>query len=77
MTSRGDGHAGKQLLTWSRKLGQVQRFGVEGTRAFAAGLLRFLHANGQVVLEVDRPDRRRGGRPGGAVAGCAGNAEVS
>jgi transposase len=47
----------RQLLAWARRLGQVQRFGVEGTGAFAAGLLRFLHANGQVVLEVDRPDR--------------------
>jgi transposase len=47
----------RQLLTWSRKLGQVERFGVEGTGAFATGLLRFLHAHGQLVLEVDRPDR--------------------
>jgi transposase len=47
----------RQLLAWARKLGRVERFGVEGTGAFAAGLLRFLHANGQVVLEVDRPDR--------------------
>jgi transposase len=47
----------RQLLAWARKLGQVQRFGVEGTGAYAAGLLRFLHANGQLVLEVDRPDR--------------------
>jgi transposase len=47
----------RQLLAWSRKLGQVERFGVEGTGAFAAGLLRFLPANGQVVIEVDRPDR--------------------
>jgi transposase len=47
----------RQLLAWARRLGRVERFGVEGTGAFAAGLLRFLHANGQVVVEVDRPDR--------------------
>jgi transposase len=50
-------HGYRQLLAWARGLGEVERFGVEGTGAFAAGLLRFLHANGQVVLEVDRPDR--------------------
>ncbi len=56
----------RQLLAWARRLGRVERFGVEGTGAFAAGLLRFLHANGQIVLEVDRPDRslrRRRGNP--------------
>jgi transposase len=47
----------RQLLGWARGLGEIERFGVEGTGAFAAGLLRFLLANGQVVLEVDRPDR--------------------
>jgi transposase len=36
---------------------------VEGTRSYGIGLARFLHAGGQVVVEVDhprRPARRRG-----------------
>jgi hypothetical protein len=58
----------RQLLNWARRLGQVERFGVEGTGAFAAGLLRFLHANGQVVLDDVPPilRRRAGGAPGRA-----------
>jgi transposase len=52
-TTRGYG----QLLRWAHGLGEVQRFGVEGTGGYAAGLLRLLRAHGQVVLEVDRPDR--------------------
>jgi transposase len=68
------------LLGWARGLGQVQRFGVEGTGAFAAGLLRFLHANGQVVLEVDRPDRsvrRRRGKSDPIDAEAAAHAVLS
>jgi transposase len=49
------GYAG--LLAWARGLGQVEAFGVEGTGSYGAGLARFLHAAGQVVLEVNRPDR--------------------
>jgi hypothetical protein len=70
----------RQLLTWARGLGQVQRFGVEGTGAFAAGLLRFLHAHGQVVLEVDRPDRsmrRRRGKSDPVDAEAAARAVLS
>jgi transposase len=68
------------MLSWVRGLGQVQRFGVEGTGAFAAGLLRFLHANGQVVLEVDRPDRstrRRRGKSDPVDAEAAARAVLS
>jgi transposase len=46
-----------QLLAWARSLGQVQAWGVEGTGSYGAGLARFLAANGQVVVEVNRPDR--------------------
>jgi transposase len=45
------------LLVWARGLGEVQAWGVEGTGAYGAGLTRFLHAHGQVVVEVNRPDR--------------------
>jgi transposase len=70
----------RQMLSWARGLGQVQRFGVEGTGAFAAGLLRFLQANGQVVLEVDRPDRstrRRRGKSDPVDAEAAARAVLS
>ena len=67
-----------ELLGWAQRLGQIEAWGIEGTGSFGAGLSRFLRAEGQVVAEVNRPDRqtptparqvrpvgRRGGRPGG------------
>ncbi len=47
----------QHLLAWARGLGQVNAWGVEGTGSYGAALARFLAANGQVVLEVNRPDR--------------------
>jgi transposase len=44
-------------LAWARGLGQVQAWGVEGTGSYGAGLARYLRKAGQVVLEVNRPDR--------------------
>jgi transposase len=53
-----------QLLAWARGLGEIDRWGVEGTGSYGAGLVRFLAAHNQRVLEVNRPDwqlrRRRG-----------------
>jgi transposase len=46
-----------ELLGWARGLGQVEAWGIEGTGSFGAGLTRFLHRHGQVVVEVNRPDR--------------------
>jgi transposase len=46
-----------ELLGWARRLGQPGAWGVEGTGSFGAGLVRFLRAEGQVVVEVNRPDR--------------------
>jgi len=46
-----------ELLAWARGLGEVQAWGVEGTGSYGAGLVRFLAAHGQRVLEVNRPDR--------------------
>src|SRR5215211_5492589 len=46
-----------ELLAWARGLGEVQAWGVEGTGGYGAGLVRFLAAHGQRVLEVNRPDR--------------------
>jgi transposase len=47
----------QDLLAWARRLGQVDVWGVEGTGCYGAALARFLAANGQVVVEVNRPDR--------------------
>ena len=47
----------EQLEQWSRDLGQVHAFGVEGTGSYGAGLARFLADRGYKVLEVNRPDR--------------------
>jgi transposase len=47
----------RDLLAWARRLGEVQAWGVEGTGCYGAALARFLRSCGQVVLEVNRPDR--------------------
>jgi transposase len=47
----------RALLDWAGQLGQVEAFGVEGCGWDGAGLARFLGAQGQLVLEVNRPDR--------------------
>ena len=49
----------RQLLAWLRSLGTVERFGVEGTGAYGAGLTRYLHAEGVAVVEVNCPNRQR------------------
>ena len=46
------------LLAWAAAFGTIDRVGVEGTGSYGAGLTRWLRAQGLVVLEVDRPDRR-------------------
>ena len=45
------------LEQWSRDLGEVSAFGVEGTGSYGAGLARFLTGRGHSVVEVNRPDR--------------------
>jgi len=54
------------LLAWASTLGRVDRIGVEGTGSYGAGLGRWLRAHGQVVVEVDRPDRAARRRRGKA-----------
>ncbi|CAN5262585.1 IS110 family transposase [soil metagenome] len=46
------------LLDWAASFGTIDRVGIEGTGSYGAGLARWLRAQGVVVLEVDRPDRR-------------------
>ena len=53
-----------QLLRWATRLGRVQRFGIEGTGSFAAGLSRWLQEQGHEVLEVNRPNRQARRRRG-------------
>lgn len=54
----------KQLLAWAQTHGRVDRFGIEGTGAYGAGLARFLRAARQQVVEVDRPNRQTRRRQG-------------
>ena len=54
----------QDLLAWARGLGQPIAWGVEGTGSYGAALARFLAANGQVVVEVNRPDRQARRRRG-------------
>jgi transposase len=53
-----------ELLAWARRLGQPVAWGVEGTGSYGAALARFLVANDQVVVEVNRPDRQARRRHG-------------
>jgi transposase len=54
----------QQLLGWAHSLGVPTAWGVEGTGSYGAALARFLTANGQVVVEVNRPDRQARRRHG-------------
>ncbi|HEX6349684.1 MAG TPA: IS110 family transposase [Candidatus Dormibacteraeota bacterium] len=44
------------LLAWMRAHGAVRAIGVEGTGFYGASLARFLIGQGQVVVEVNRPN---------------------
>ena len=46
-----------ELERWSRGLGEIRAFGIEGTGSYGAGVARFLTRRGYTVLEVNRPDR--------------------
>jgi transposase len=48
----------QQLLAWAHELGEPVAWGVEGTGSYGAALARFLAANAQVVVEVNRTDRQ-------------------
>ena len=53
-----------ELLGWAEQVGPVEAWGIEGTGSFGAALTRFLRAHGQVVVEVNRPDRQARRRRG-------------
>lgn len=70
----------RELLTWARTFGEVEALGVEGTGSYGAGLARYLRSNGQVVIEVIRPNRqarRRNGKSDPADADAAASAVLS
>ena len=45
-------------LQWASTQGRVIAWGVEGTGSWGAGLARLLMTQGELVLEINRPDRR-------------------
>ena len=47
-----------QLAAWAQELGRVDRFGIEGTGSYGAGLTSYLRRGGHRVVEVNRGDRR-------------------
>jgi transposase len=70
----------RRLLSWASSFGIVDRFGIEGTGCWGSGLARWLHTQGLVVIEVDRPNRRarrRYGRSDPADARAAARAVQS
>jgi hypothetical protein len=75
-TRRGYG----QLERWAQGLGKVERFGIEGTGSYAAGLARWLAGRGHRVVEVNRPNRqarRRRGKSDPVDAEAAARAVLS
>jgi len=47
-----------QLEAWAQALGRIDRFGIEGTGSYGAGLTGFLRRCGHRIVEVNRGDRR-------------------
>jgi transposase len=54
----------RTLVAWAGSLGTVERFGIEGTGSYGAGLTRWLCGRGFEVLEVERPKRQNRRRHG-------------
>ena len=50
-------HGYEELERWSRDLGEIHAFGIEGTGSYGAGVARFLTSRDYNVVEVNRPDR--------------------
>jgi transposase len=78
ISADADGY--RRLLAWSRGLGQLEAFGIEGTGSYGAGLARHLRDNGETVMEVIRPSRqarRRNGKSDPADADAAASAVLA
>ena len=50
-----------ELSCWAQRFGSITAFGVESTGSYAAGLTRYLRAEGLEVLEVNQPHSHTGG----------------
>jgi transposase len=48
----------RQLLTWLRSHGELQRVGVEGTGSYGLALARYLTSQDVPLVEVHRPNRQ-------------------
>ena len=57
-------HGYVELEAWSRSLGSIDAFGIEGTGSYGAGLSRYLLSKGHKVVEVTRPYRQLRDRHG-------------
>lgn len=58
LTISADSGGYAQLETRARALGRVDRFGIEGTGSYGAGLTSYLRRCGYRIVEVNRGDRR-------------------
>ena len=70
----------RQLSSWARSRGNVNRAGVECTGSYGAGLARHLRGEGINVIEVNQPDkaiRRKRGKTDTIDAIAAAHAVVS
>jgi transposase len=47
----------RDLVSWARSLGPLQRAGLECTGSYGAALARHLRSEGVAVVEVSQPDR--------------------
>lgn len=54
----------KKMIAWASAFGIIDQAGVEGCGSYGAGLMRWLRAQGLVVVEVERPDRQLRRRKG-------------
>ena len=67
----------EELERWSRNLGQIHAFGIEGTGSYGAGLARFLTSRSRRSQSTHRSVRRRKGKSDGADAEMAARAVLS
>jgi transposase len=56
VSTGGNGH--RRMLQWAGSLGVIDKFGVEGTGSYGAGLTRYLRRQHVDVVEVIRPSRQ-------------------
>ena len=60
----------RELLSWAKRFGPIGALDVESTGSYAAGLVRYLRANGHEVLEINRRGDGRLGHQASCRAPC-------